>query len=115
MKVLFPHPTLTDRSLITSKTMKENYTSATAAVDTAANAAGGSTTDQEVSDEEDISSKKVDSEDDSKDKASDDNKGMEDRLFCAARDIQNRMSRCIRTAGMEDCHFCISLAQIYPL
>ncbi len=36
---------------------------------------------------------------------SDDNEGMEDALSRAARDIQNRMSRCIRTAGTEDHHF----------
>ncbi len=31
---------------------------------------------------------------------------MVDALFCPARDIQNRTSHCIRTAGMENHHFC---------
>ncbi len=69
--------------------------------DTAADAAGGTTTNNDM----DISVSKDSSEDDSEDETSDDNKGMEDALFCAARDIQNRMSHHVGTAGMENCHF----------
>jgi hypothetical protein len=69
--------------------------------DAAADAAGGTTTNNDM----DISVSEDGSEDDSKDKASDDNEGMEDALFCAARDIQNRMSHCVGMAGMEDHHF----------
>jgi hypothetical protein len=58
---------------------------------TAADAAGGATTNNDM----DISVSKEGSEDNSKDKTSDDNKGMEDALFCAVRDIQNRMSPCV--------------------
>jgi hypothetical protein len=69
--------------------------------DTAADAARGTTTNNDM----DISVSKDSSEDDSKDEMSDDNKGTEDALFSAARDIQNRMSHHAGTAGMEDCHF----------
>jgi hypothetical protein len=62
----------------------------------------------------DISGNEDSSEDDSEDKVSDDDEGMEDVLFCAARDIQNRMSRHIGMAGMEDCHFHNFIAQIFP-
>ncbi len=70
--------------------------------DTAANAAGGTTTNNDM----DISVSKDGLEDNSKDETSDDDKGIEDVLFCAARDIQNRMSHRARMAGMEDRHFC---------
>ncbi len=85
-------------------------TNNTMATNTAADAAGGTTTNNDV----DISVSEDGSEDDSEDETSDDNKGTEDVLFHAARDIQNRMSRCIGTAGMEDRHFHEFLTQIYP-
>jgi hypothetical protein len=69
--------------------------------DTAADTAGGTTTNNDM----DISVSKDSSEDNSEDKTSDDDKGTEDALFRAARDIQNRMSRRVGMAGMEDCHF----------
>ncbi len=70
--------------------------------DTAADAAGGTTTNNDM----DIPVSKDGLEDDSKDETSDDNKGTEDALFLAARDIQNRMSHRVGMAGMEDRHFC---------
>ncbi len=69
--------------------------------DAAADAAGGTTTNNDM----DISVSKDGLEDDSKDKASDDNEGTEDALFHAARDIQNRMCHCVGMAGIEDHHF----------
>jgi hypothetical protein len=77
-------------------------TNNTITTNTAANAAGGTTTNNDM----DISVSKDGSEDNSKDETSDDNKGTEDAVFCAARDIQNRMSRRVGTAGMEDRYFC---------
>jgi hypothetical protein len=82
--------------------MTDYSTSAATTANTAADAARGTTTNNDT----DISVSKDGSEDDSKDEASDDNKGMGDTLFRAVRDIQNRMSCCIRMAGIEDCHFC---------
>jgi hypothetical protein len=78
--------------------------------DTAADAAGGSTTNNDM----DISVSEDGLEDDSKDKASDDDEGTEDVLFHAERDIQNRMSHRVGTAGMEDRHFREIFGEIYP-
>ncbi len=69
--------------------------------DTAADVAGGTATNNVM----DISVSKDVSEDNSEGETSDDNKGTKDALFCAVRDIQNRMSHRIGTAGMEDRHF----------
>jgi hypothetical protein len=110
VQVLFPHPTVTGKSHTTNNTMTDHSTSAATTADTAANAARCPTTKNDTTD---ISGNKDGSEDDSKDEASDDDKGTDNALFHAARDIQNRTSRCAGTAGMEDYHFCIFLAQIY--
>jgi hypothetical protein len=83
--------------------MTDYSTSAATTADAAANATGGTTTDNDTTD---ISDNKDGSEDNSEDKASDDDKGTEGTIFCAARGIQNRTSRCIVAAGMEDRHFC---------
>jgi hypothetical protein len=101
VQVPFPHPTPTNKLHTTNNTMTEYSTSAATAMDTAANATGGSTTKNEV----DIGNIEDNLEDYSKNKASDNDNGTEGALFRAARDIKNRMSCHIKMAGMEDCHF----------
>jgi hypothetical protein len=89
--------------------MTEYSTPPASSADDATNATGGTTTDND----KDIGSNEDDSEDDSENDASDDNNGTEDALFHAAKDIQSRTSRHVGTAGMENRHFYIFLAQIY--
>jgi hypothetical protein len=81
--------------------MLDYSTSAATTANAAANAAGGTTTNNDM----DISVSEDGSEGNSENKASYDNEGMEDVLFRAVRDIQNRMSHCVGTVGMEDRHF----------
>ncbi len=66
--------------------MTDYFTSAITTADTAVNAAGGTTTNNDM---DSISVSKDGAEDNSKDEASDDDEGTEEVLFCAARDILN--------------------------
>jgi hypothetical protein len=67
--------------------------------------------DEEVSSEEEVSSNLVISSNDKDDARNkeddvDDNEDLKTVFFCDARDIQNRTSRVVGTATMEDRHFC---------
>jgi hypothetical protein len=65
---------------------------------------------EEVSLEEEVSGNLVASSNNEDDVSNeeddvDDDNDLETVFFCDARDIQNRTSRVVRTAAMEDCHF----------
>jgi hypothetical protein len=89
-------------TLLSLENHTPHTTNNTMTTGTAANAAGGTTTNNDM----DVSVSEEGLEDDSEDKTSDDDKGTEDALFHSARDIQNRTSRRVGMAGMEDRHFC---------